>query len=152
MDKYVVEITDEALTDMDGIYNYIANTLLDPENAMGSIIELQKPSSHWKVFRNDIRYLVQNRNCENIRKKVQKSGHKSCGFVYYMKWYRCGNLRCPQPREFMRELYFISYIISYVKQKYVDFLCTYAYNVFRRDACLCEVKVDGTAYFLIGGK
>ena len=35
MDKYVVEITDEALTDMDGIYNYIANTLLTPENAMG---------------------------------------------------------------------------------------------------------------------
>ena len=34
-DKYVVEITDEALTDMDGIYNYIANTLLAPENAMG---------------------------------------------------------------------------------------------------------------------
>ena len=35
MDKYVVEITDEALADMDGIYNYIANTLLAPENAMG---------------------------------------------------------------------------------------------------------------------
>ena len=35
MDKYVVEITDEALADMAGIYNYIANTLLAPENAMG---------------------------------------------------------------------------------------------------------------------
>ena len=35
MDKYVVEITDEALADMDGIYNYIANTLLAPENAIG---------------------------------------------------------------------------------------------------------------------
>ena len=35
MDKYVVEITDEALADMDGIYNYIANTLLAPEKAMG---------------------------------------------------------------------------------------------------------------------
>ena len=35
MNKYVVEITDEALADMDGIYNYIASTLLAPENAMG---------------------------------------------------------------------------------------------------------------------
>ena len=35
MDKYEVKITDEALADMDGIYNYIANTLLAPENAMG---------------------------------------------------------------------------------------------------------------------
>lgn len=32
MDKYVVEITDEALADMDRIYNYIANILLAPEH------------------------------------------------------------------------------------------------------------------------
>lgn len=44
MDKYVVEITDEALTDMDGIYNYIANTLLAPKMLWRSIIELQKQS------------------------------------------------------------------------------------------------------------
>lgn len=35
MDKYIVEITDEALADMDAIYQYIANILLAPENAMG---------------------------------------------------------------------------------------------------------------------
>lgn len=35
MDKYAVEITDEALADMEEIYSYIANTLLAPENAMG---------------------------------------------------------------------------------------------------------------------
>ncbi len=46
MDKYVVEITNEALADMEGIYNYIVNTLLAQENAMGSIIELQKQFSH----------------------------------------------------------------------------------------------------------
>lgn len=34
MDKYVIEITDEALADMDRIYNYIANILLVPENAL----------------------------------------------------------------------------------------------------------------------
>lgn len=34
MDKYVVNITDRALADMEKIYNYIANELLAPENAM----------------------------------------------------------------------------------------------------------------------
>jgi len=35
MTKYTVEITDEALEDMNKIYDYIANTLLAPENAIG---------------------------------------------------------------------------------------------------------------------
>ena len=35
MDKYEVKITDEALTDMEKIYEYIATRLLAPENAMG---------------------------------------------------------------------------------------------------------------------
>ena len=35
MDKYEVKITDEALTDMEMIYEYIANELLAPENALG---------------------------------------------------------------------------------------------------------------------
>ena len=35
MDKYEVKVTDEALEDMDKIYNYIAKTLLAPENAIG---------------------------------------------------------------------------------------------------------------------
>ena len=35
MYKYEVKITDEALADMEKIYNYIANELLAPENAMG---------------------------------------------------------------------------------------------------------------------
>lgn len=35
MDKYAVEITDAALADMNAIYDYIAYTLLAPENAMG---------------------------------------------------------------------------------------------------------------------
>lgn len=41
MDKYEVKITDEALADMEKIYEYIATKLLAPENAMGSIIVLQ---------------------------------------------------------------------------------------------------------------
>lgn len=35
MIQYTVEITDEALTDMEQLYNYIAFSLLSPENAIG---------------------------------------------------------------------------------------------------------------------
>ncbi len=35
MHQYTVEITDEALSDMEQLYNYIAFVLLSPENAMG---------------------------------------------------------------------------------------------------------------------
>ena len=35
MKRYVVEITDEALTDKEQIYNHIAYELQAPENAMG---------------------------------------------------------------------------------------------------------------------
>ena len=35
MKQYVVEITDEALADMEQLYNHIAYLLLAPENAMG---------------------------------------------------------------------------------------------------------------------
>lgn len=35
MERYKIEITKEALQDMEDIYNYIALELLSPENAMG---------------------------------------------------------------------------------------------------------------------
>ena len=35
MDKYVVQITDAALSDMEGIYHYIATELKSRENAIG---------------------------------------------------------------------------------------------------------------------
>ena len=35
MMQYTVEITDEALADMEELYNYISYVLLAPENAMG---------------------------------------------------------------------------------------------------------------------
>lgn len=35
MEQYEVDITKEALQDMEDIYNYIAIKLLSPENAMG---------------------------------------------------------------------------------------------------------------------
>ena len=57
MDIYEVKITDEALADMDGIYNYIANTLLAPENAMGqynriaeAILTLESYPERYPIF------------------------------------------------------------------------------------------------------
>ena len=35
MKQYTVEITDEALADMEQIYNHIAHVLLAPDNALG---------------------------------------------------------------------------------------------------------------------
>ena len=35
MKQYLVQITDEALADMEQLYNHIAYVLLSPENAMG---------------------------------------------------------------------------------------------------------------------
>ena len=35
MDRYIVNITDEALADMEALYEYIAKKLLAPENTMG---------------------------------------------------------------------------------------------------------------------
>lgn len=41
MKQYNVKITNEAITDMEQIYNYIALTLLAPEMQRGSMIEFQ---------------------------------------------------------------------------------------------------------------
>ncbi len=35
MERYAVQVTDEALSDMEEIYRYIAEKLLSPENALG---------------------------------------------------------------------------------------------------------------------
>ncbi len=35
MDRYIVNITDEALDDMEALYEYIAKKLLAPEHSMG---------------------------------------------------------------------------------------------------------------------
>ena len=35
MERYVVDITDDALADMDALYEHIAKKLQAPENAMG---------------------------------------------------------------------------------------------------------------------
>lgn len=57
MDKYEVEITNEALENMDKIYNYITKTLLAPENAIGqydrianAILTLGTFPENYKLF------------------------------------------------------------------------------------------------------
>lgn len=42
MDKYIVDITDEALADMDALYQHIAVELKAPENAMGQYNRIAK--------------------------------------------------------------------------------------------------------------
>ena len=40
MEKRIVEITQTALADMEEIYDYIADVLLAPENAMGEGVKI----------------------------------------------------------------------------------------------------------------
>ena len=42
MDKYNVSLTSRALWDLDGIYVYIAQTLLVPETALGMLDKIEK--------------------------------------------------------------------------------------------------------------
>ena len=42
MDKYNVSLTSRALRDLDGIYAYIAQTLLVPETALGMVDKIEK--------------------------------------------------------------------------------------------------------------
>ncbi len=42
MDKYNVSLTSWALRDLDGIYVYIAQTLLVPETALGMVDKIEK--------------------------------------------------------------------------------------------------------------
>lgn len=57
MNKYIIEITDEALADMENLYNYIAFELHAPGNAMGqynriaeSILTLEEYPGRFGVF------------------------------------------------------------------------------------------------------
>jgi len=67
-----VEITNEALADMEQLYNHIALKLLAPENAMGQYNriadEILKLDS-WILFQRDIRLWIQSRS---IQKKLEE--------------------------------------------------------------------------------
>ncbi len=50
MKQYTVQITDKALTDMEEIYNYIAEQLQAPENAMGQYNRIAKAIEGLNMF------------------------------------------------------------------------------------------------------
>ena len=41
MDKYSVKLMSRALRDLDGIYDYIAHTLLEPETALNLVSRIE---------------------------------------------------------------------------------------------------------------
>lgn len=50
MKRYIVEITDEALADMEQIYEYIASVLLAPEHAMGQYNRIAEEILRLEMF------------------------------------------------------------------------------------------------------
>lgn len=57
MKLYKVDITNEALKDMEDIYNYIANDLLSPDNAMGQYDRIADAILKLDVFPEKFRIL-----------------------------------------------------------------------------------------------
>lgn len=57
MKQYTVEITDEALADMEQLYNHIAFVLLAPENAMGQYNRIADGILKLDVFPERIRIM-----------------------------------------------------------------------------------------------
>lgn len=50
MEEYAVQITEEALSDMEAIYRYIADQLLSPENALGQYNRIADEIMSLRVF------------------------------------------------------------------------------------------------------
>lgn len=47
MDKYSVKLMSRALRDLDGIYDYIAHTLLEPETALSLVVTVRYSPSEF---------------------------------------------------------------------------------------------------------
>lgn len=52
MDKYVVKLYARAYRDLDGIYTYIAENLLEPDTALNMADELESAILVWNSYRN----------------------------------------------------------------------------------------------------
>lgn len=57
MKQYTIQITDKALADMEEIYNYIAEQLLSPENAMGQYNRIAEAIQKLNVFPERVRIM-----------------------------------------------------------------------------------------------
>ncbi|MBR3807678.1 MAG: type II toxin-antitoxin system RelE/ParE family toxin [Lachnospiraceae bacterium] len=60
MEKYEIEITKEALRDMEEIYNYIANELLSPDNAIYQYNRIAESILQLDIFPEKFRILESN--------------------------------------------------------------------------------------------
>ncbi len=63
MKRYTVQITDKALTDMEEIYNYIAEKLLAPENAMKQYNRIAAAIKSLDVFPERVRIMESEPEC-----------------------------------------------------------------------------------------
>lgn len=71
MKQYTVEITDEALDDMEQIYNHIAHVLLAPENAMGQYNRIADEILKLDVFPERFRIMdSEPENSKDIRRML----------------------------------------------------------------------------------
>lgn len=52
LDKYVVKLYARAYRDLDGIYTYIAENLLEPDTALNMADELESAILVWNSYRN----------------------------------------------------------------------------------------------------
>ena len=52
MNKYVVKLYARAYRDLDGIYTYIAENLLEPDTALNMADELESAILVWNSYRN----------------------------------------------------------------------------------------------------
>lgn len=57
MKQYTVQITDKALADMEGIYTYIAEQLLAPENAIEQYNRIAEAIQNLNVFPERVRIM-----------------------------------------------------------------------------------------------
>lgn len=64
MKQYTVEITDEALADMEQLYNHIAYVLLTPENAMGQYDRITDEILKLDVSQSVFGLWIQNQNIQ----------------------------------------------------------------------------------------
>lgn len=58
LDNYVVKLYARAYRDLDGIYTYIAENLLEPGTALNMVDELEKAILAWSSYRNAVQSAV----------------------------------------------------------------------------------------------
>lgn len=82
MEKYEIEITKEALRDMEEIYNYIANELLSPDNAIYQYNRIAESILQLDIFPEKFRILESN---IEKQKKIRRMPVDNYSVFYVIK-------------------------------------------------------------------